>query len=186
MSKELRRYGTAVERLLSAMLIYGWSCRLNREPQPGDLVMLSCAPPGIWHLSFYREKLDNDYHLLESLKTGEICRWGNVGFYVIDEEKSGLGRQIRWTDEQFDFAEKFAKARKRADFYINVPYIERFDGELVYVRFRTRYNFDEINTEVAPIRWPKITIKALLAELLAGESVHVAARDSAKKEPPHG
>lgn len=173
---EMRRYEVAVQRLLPAMLLDGWKCRLHRDPLPGDLVMLQSAPMSVWHLSFYREKLDGYYHLLESLKTGELCRWGNVGFHVIDEDTVGLGSTVRWSDAQFGFADKFTKACKRADFYINLPFIDKFEDDLVHIGFRTRYSLDKIITAVAPIRWSKITLSALVAELRAGEAAHDAAR----------
>lgn len=182
MDRELRRYGLVIDRLLSSMLVHGWNSRRDGDPKPGDLVMLSCAPPSAWHLSFYRERLPNDCHLLESVKTGEVCSWTNVGFHVIDEDKAGLSDRIRWTDAQLEFAEKFTKANRRADFHMNLPYIDRFDGELVHVCFRTRYGIDEIRTSVMPIRWQKVTIKALASDLLAGEISHVAARSAMKDQ----
>lgn len=179
---EMRRYGIAVQRLLQAMILHGWKCQKGDTPKPGDLVMLTSAPPSDWHLSFYRQDQQNGYHLLESLRTGELCPWGNVGFLVIDREKVGLLERAEWSDAQFEFQDKFHKVYSRADFYINIPFIDRFEGDLVHVAFRTRFGLDEIRTAVEPIRWPKVNHKALRAALAAGEAAHIAARDAQKQE----
>jgi hypothetical protein len=45
----LRRYAVAINRLLPALLLDGWKCRKSVDkPVPGDIVMLSCAPPSEW------------------------------------------------------------------------------------------------------------------------------------------
>mgnify|MGYP000529398400 CR=1 FL=1 len=173
----LRRYAVAINRLLPALLLDGWKCRKSVDkPEPGDIVMLSCAPPSEWDLSIYRESEANDYHLVESLQTGVIGRWSNVGFHVLDREKIGFPRSIEWTDEQFAFQDKFHKAKKRADFYMALPFIDRFDGDTAHIIFRTRFSFDDVLTPVDIAGWQKITQKALLAQLLAAEAKHKAAK----------
>lgn len=183
-AKELKRYEVVIQRLMPALLLNGWNCTLRREPVPGDVVMLQSAPMSVWHLSIYRKDCHDGYHLLESVKTGEMMRWGNVGFHVIDREKAWGLERIEWTDDQFEFSSKFNKVirRREMDFYINIPYISEWDGDNVLIKFRTRYNFDELVTPLDPIPWRKITQKALLEHLTAGAAEHVANRNLLQKE----
>lgn len=171
----MRRYDVVINRLLMALLLYGWKCRKScDDPSPGDVVMLSCAPPSEWDLSIYRENQGNGYHLLESMRTGALGRWANVGFHTLDRDKIGLPKSIDWTDEQFAFSDKFHKACKRGGFYAAIPFIDRFDGNTAHVIFRTRFGWDENLTPVDIVGWSKITLKSLLAQLRAGESAHKA------------
>jgi hypothetical protein len=147
------------------------------------MVILTAAPASQWALSFYREKLGSDEHLLESVRTGVLGKWSNVGFMVIDAEKAGVPREAHWTDDQFAFRDKFHKACKKGDFYMAIPYIDRFDGDSVHIAFRTRYSLDDTITPVVVEGWQKITIKALLSALVAAEKEHESKRP--KKEPRH-
>lgn len=185
---ELKRYDYAIQNLLRSLALYGWQCVLGRKPVAGDLVMLQSAPPSVWHLSFYLEDMGDGYHLVESLKTGEKCRWGNVGFIVLDREKTGLYECVEWSDAQFALEAKFEKACRRGDFFLNIPYISGWDGECVLFTMRTRYSFDELRTELAPLPWKKVTLKALLAHLEAGAKEHASRREAqrAPAEAAHG
>lgn len=169
---DLRRYSHLIQRALPTLLLHGWKVFAGSEPKPGNLVLLQCAPPSEWHLSFYVEDFGDGYHLLESVQTGALMRWGNVGFMVLDEEKIGAGEAGRWTDEQFDFNDKFKKVWRKADFYLALPFINAFEGEFVDIRFRTRHGFDDKITPIEPFPWKKITQKSLMAILLAGEKSH--------------
>ena len=182
---ELKRYEVVVQRLLPALVLNGWKCVLHREPAPGDIVMLQSAPMSVWHLSIYRENCNDGYHMLESVKTGEFCRWGNVGFHVVDREKAWGLERIEWTDAQFEFDRKFRKAWAKGDFYINIPFIAGWDGDNVLISFRTRYGFDEKITPIEPIAWRKITQRALLDHLTAGAVAHAAARETLAAHPAH-
>lgn len=180
---ELRRYELVIQRLLPSLLLEGWKCRKQMvEPTPGDLVMLQAAPQSNWHLSFYRQTGDGEgygkQHLLESVKTGELCNWSNVSFHVIDREKCGIGHMANWDDAQFEFNDTFWKVYRKAGFYIAIPFIDSFDGDLVVIKFRTRHGFDDKVTELQPFHWRKATQKALLAFLSEGERKH--------KEKPNG
>lgn len=180
---ELRRYSYVLHGLLPALILNGWACRLSREPEVGDLVMLQSAPESQWLISIYRGCGPGGHydrrHTLESLKTGELCDWHNVGFHVLDLKACSVGERWTWTDEQFEFADKFAKVHRQADFYLNLPFIDRFDGELVHIIFRTRFGFDGIRTPVPPFAWKKISQKRLLQVLQEGESLHRGSRDHA-------
>lgn len=177
---DMRRYDMAVQRLLSAMMAYGIRCSLDREPVPGDLVIVQSGNASEWHLSFYREGGPGEgfdkQHLLESLKTGALSWWHNVGFHVIDLERCGIGPRLGWTNAQFEFGDKFSKVYKRGGFYLEIPFIDRFDGDMVFVKFRTRHCMDDRITDLPPIPWRKITQKSLLSELTHGELIHSEGR----------
>ncbi len=173
--KSLRRYDVAINRLLPALLLNGWKCRKSgsgNNPSPGDIVMLSSAPPSEWDLSIYRSDEGNGYHLVESMRTGVIGRWGNVGFYILDREKIGFPQSVDWTDEQFAFSDKFHKVYRRAGFHMAVPFIDRFEGDTAHIIFRTRYSLDDKLTPADISGWQKITQRSLMAQLVAAEAKH--------------
>lgn len=176
----MRRYDVVVQRLLPALWVNGFRASLEREPEPGDLVMLQSARPSDWHLSLYRESGPGEgfskQHLLESLKTGELSWWHNIAFHVIDLERCSISPRLEWSDDQFEFSDKFAKVYKKGGFYLEIPFIDRFDGDMVILKFRTRHNIDDRITELPPIPWRKITQKRLLSELTHGELVHSQGR----------
>lgn len=183
---ELRRYDYLIQRLLSTLLLSDFKAyKSDVVPKLGDLVMLQSAPQSEWHLSYFVEDCPDGYHLLESVKTGELMRWGNVGLLVLNEEVIGAGEPARWNDAQFDFRDKFVKVSRKADFYISIPFIAGFEGDKVKITFRTRFSFDDVLTLIEPFHWPKITQKKLLSILLAGEAAHKNRRLAAKeqKEP---
>lgn len=178
---ELKRYDWAIQRLLEALSWYPDRV-LKRvdDPKPGDVLMLSAAPQSEWHLSFYVERTVRGEHLLESVKTGKLCRWSNVGLMVIDCEKANLSYKIRWTDAQFEFERKFNRVRRTQDFYINIPYIDSFDGDSVRLGFRTRHDWDKTRTTVAAFPYLKVTQRRLAEILMVAEKEHEQARESAK------
>lgn len=171
-----RRYDYAMNLLLPSLLLWGWRCRMDREPVEGDIVILQSAPPSEWHISIYRGRSDGGTydcnHLLESLKTGKLCNWTNVGFFVLNKKECNINELWEWTDEQFDFSDKMNKVRRRADFYLALPFIDNFDGEMVSIKFRTRFSFNDKITEVPEFEWRKITQKSLMAKLLEYEAIH--------------
>lgn len=168
----LRRYDYVIQRLLTALLLKGWRARKDADPVAGDLVMLQSAPQGDWHLSLFLEGKDDGIYLLESLKTGETSWWTNVGFSVLDTEACGIDERAVWTDAQFDFADKLRKVSIKADFYINLPFIDHFDGDSVVIKFRTRHAINDKLTELPPMPYRKMTQKRLMQALLAGERLH--------------
>jgi len=175
---ELRRYDYVIHRLLPSLLFDGVRCvKWSDTPKPGDLVMLQSAPDSDWTLSFYRKEGTEGHrftkkHLLESLKTGQLCWWENVGFHVIDRDKTHIQQEAEWTDEQFVFSEKFDRACRKGDFYMARPFIARFDGDEVLIKFRTRWGLDEHITEVPPLQWKRLLQRDLLAALKVSEKKH--------------
>lgn len=173
----MRRYEYAMHWLMSSLLLRGFECRLNRDPMEGDIVLLQSAPISEWDVSIYRGcgEEGGTYsreHLLESLSTGRLGKWHNVGFHVLSEEKCNIDQRWRWEDAQFEFSDKLAKVHRKADFHMALPFIDKFDGDMVSLKFRTRFSFDDKITQVPPFEWRKITQKALMAKLQEYEAIH--------------
>lgn len=176
----LRRFDCIINRLLPSLMLRGWENFQGDHPKAGDLVILTSAQPSEWALSFYCSTEDDGYHMLESARTGARCRWGNVGFMVINSEKCGLPPSAYWTDEQFAFEDKFRKAWKRGDFHMCVPYIDRFERDTAHLAFRTRYSRDDIKTPVVVSKWQKVTQRDLLRLMKDGEAAHKATQAGRK------
>jgi len=149
---ELKRYDYAIQNLLPSLWLKGFNfAERDQEPEPRDLVMLQCAPQTEWHLSFYVERCtDRDGHVLESLKTGRLCNWSNVDLVIMSREWVSTHRKVRWTDEQFAFEKTFMAESRKANFYMHLPYIERFNGDHAHIGFRVRYGIDSTLTIADP------------------------------------
>lgn len=174
----LRRYDYAMSALLPSLILWGPKCWIARDPFEGDIVILQSAAASEWHISIYHGHGEGGHydrnHLLESLRTGRLCNWTNVGFLVLDKKECAVNELWLWTDEQFDFSDKMGKVSRKADFYLAIPFIDKFDGDVVNIKFRTRFGLDDKITNVPPFEWRKITQKSLLAKLMEYEAIHKA------------
>lgn len=172
---ELRRYDFTIQRLLTFLWLNGFKSSETGKPAQGDLVKLQSAPDSEWHLSFYIENQNDGYHLLESLKTGKLMRWGNVGFVVLSREWVRDNERIRWTDEQFRFADLLRAESRRADFYINLPFIEKITKDRAVIGFRTRHSLDKVRTIGNAFDFNKFSRGDLRTYLYALERKHAEA-----------
>lgn len=177
---ELKRYDYAIQRLLPSLWLRGYDFSERGDPVPGDLVMLQSAPQSEWHLSWYVKDQGGDRHLLESLKTGELCNWSNVGLIVMNRKWVSEHECIRWTDKQFAFEKTFRAEFKKADFYIHLPYISRFDGDSVYITYRVRYGLNETLTQAEPFGIEGASRGDLRTHLWKWLRIHKQNADAAK------
>ena len=143
-------------------------CGDDDLPMPGDLVALSSAPTSEWHLSWYvgMEPGRNYYsnkHLLESVETGEICNWCNVGFMVLCRDVVKRHPEWRWTDAQWAFRDRwFRVCKQRRDAYMTLPVQPVFDKfGSVTLGTRKRYGLGSTYTKKFP-NWRKVRIKDML------------------------
>lgn len=173
---ELRRYDFAIQRLLPFLWLNGFKSSESGSPVPGDLVNLQSAPDSEWHLSFYIEDQKDGYHLLESLKTGKLMRWSNVGFVVMSREWVRDYECIRWSDEQFRFSNLLRAESRRADFYISLPFIEKMTKGHAVIGFRTRHSLDKVRTIGNEFDFNKLSRGDLRTYLYALERKHIEAR----------
>lgn len=172
---ELRRYDYAIQNLLPSLWLGGFQfAERDRNPVPGDLVMLQSAPMTEWHLSWYVEKHPHrDEHLLESLKTGKQCNWSNVGLIIMSRKWVRDYAKVRWTDEQFGFERLFTAERQKAEFYLHLPYIDRFEGDQVHIGFRVRHGFSSTRTVAEPFTFAASTRADLRCHLWKWCQIHM-------------
>lgn len=155
----------------------------GNHAQPGDLVALQSSPVSPWYLSWLieQEVTNGGYHkyLCESIETGELAWWTNVGLCYLERSVVAENPQWRWTDRQFAFRDRWHKVcYKDRDAYITLPTGPIFgDGYQVTLGTRTRFGWDDH----APVKifddWRKVT-KAIMAEFYDD---CVAERDKAKE-----
>ena len=157
MITELKRYAYTLHWLLPELWLAGYKFIESGAPVAGDVVMLQSAPMSDWDLSIFRDDCGRGDYLLESLKTGAVCRWSNVGIKVLSRKWVESHAQIRWTDEQFRFQRLFDAERVRADYYIHLPYLFPFDAESAVIGSRTRFGLDELRTQSEPFDWRKMS-----------------------------
>jgi len=151
----------------------------DRQPVIGDLIRLECAPQSKWRLSWLLEmrKLpngDNDY-LCKSIVDGGECWWSNVGVSFLHRPTLESHPSWRWTDDQFDFNDRWLKACKRHDPYLYRPVPPDFNEDgTATVGTRSRYDFDGMRPTAMVGSWRKVTIKTLEAVYLSLVEQHKA------------
>lgn len=140
----------------------------GEPPIPGDLVCLTSASPSEWYLSWYLELIpQSDYysniHVLESIETGKVCNWRNVGFDILCRDVVKQYPEWRWTDKQYAFKDRWFRAcyKKRAAF-MTLPKSPIFhDGGGVTIGTRKRHGLGgEFNLKFP--NWKKVLVKDML------------------------
>ncbi len=179
---ELLRYDYTIQKLLPKLWLRGMhAAEMSEEPVPGDLVMLQSAPDSEWHLSWYVQDQGSDNHLLESLKTGKLCKWGNVGFVIIDRKWVSERERMRWTDKQFAFEKMFEAEFTKGCFYQHLPFIERFEGDNLFVTFRIRFgSADDTRTKAEPFNIEGASRADLRCHLWKWLAIHKRNDDAAR------
>lgn len=128
------------------------SFQLGVTPKTGDLVIMTgVIHPGEWYLSWVAEAISEHEAVLESVETGKLCRWYNVGFYVFKNPQEWW----RWTDDQF----KFYDWCKKGDFIFNVTC--SFEGNKVKVTTKGRYSLTKYDREFVLEDYRKVKYKEL-------------------------
>ena len=83
---------------------------LGKMLQPGDLILLSGTGKKAWALCWLHrvssDEPENRY-LCESIETGEMCWWSNVGIEYLDRDVVASHPQWKWNDEQFVFNDRW-------------------------------------------------------------------------------
>lgn len=188
---DMRRYDYAIQRILPYLWLEGFKGLISGfhdKPDVGDLVMIRSAPDSEWHLSIIlgHEPLaggDTNW-LLESMKTGKHCWWSNVGLATFPRKWVEEHPRVLWSDEQFAFARLFEAEHRRADFYIDLPFIARMDGDECFVSVRTRYDLDKLVTDAGPIAISGTARGELRCHLWAAVRAHQRAKREQRALPP--
>lgn len=186
---ELKRYDYAIQRLLPELLFRfkrGGMIDYSGSAEQGDIVMLQSAPDSEWHLSIYHQDCGDGYYLLESLKTGKMMRWGNVGILRLSPEWTAEHPRIRWTEKQFAFDRMFCAELKRGDYYIHIPYFTDFCQEWVTIATRTRFSLDDTQTRSEPMRWAAMKRADLRDAMARQVAEHRAAAEKRKEAAQRG
>lgn len=180
----LMRYEYTIQNLIRRLCLKGWDTLEKCDsPIPGDLVILSCAPQTEWHLSIYIEPLTSGgEHLVESLRTGKLCNWSNVSLWVISREWVNDYRCIKWTDAMFAFDKMFNGICRRADYYLDLPFIESLTQDAAVIGTRTRHNFLPVRTFSEPFDWKKMKSRELASLIAAQIKAHQNACAADKAE----
>ena len=83
---------------------------LGKMAQPGDLIVLSATRKKEWSLCWLHriasDEPENRY-LCESVETGEMSWWSNVGIEYLDRDVVERHPQWRWTDQQYAFNDRW-------------------------------------------------------------------------------
>jgi hypothetical protein len=144
------------------------SCTFSSSPKPavGDLIRLESAPQSKWRLSWLadvRKHAGGDCeYLCKSIVDGELCWWSNVGVSFLHRKTLENHPSWKWTDDQFDFNDRWHKACNRHDPYLYRPMTPVFNEDCTAtVGTRLRHNFDGRFPTAVIANWRKITIKAL-------------------------
>lgn len=138
----------------------------EKEARPGDLILLTSIRHKRWSLAWLLEIDKRQYgnrYLCESIETGELCWWENVGVEYLDRDVVESSENWKWTDRQFQFEDRWNRVcYKQHDAYITLPLPPRFgDGHQVTLGTRTRYGLDDKRPEKTFDDWRKVTKKMM-------------------------
>ena len=159
------------------------SCFGETQPQIGDLVIPTATPITQWTLSWLLDISDTrktytpDY-LLQSVETGEICNWSNVGIKYFDRTVLRKHPEWTWSDRQFAFNDRWKKTcykKHKANFYI--PAMPKFGPEhQVTLGVLTKLSYHGRQKTRTFEDWRKVTINIMSETFLALE-------EAAKNDP---
>lgn len=140
--------------------------------QVGDLIVMTATPINKWYLSWVIEieKGSNQYqnnYLCQSIETGKLIWWRNVGMQFMDREVVKENPQWRWTDRQFAFNDRWNKVAKKEYFHggtfsIMATRPKFGDGFEVTMAVHQYYGGDFKPSKTFP-DWRKFT-KAMMSE----------------------
>ena len=130
----------------------------------GDLILLTSIRMPRWSLCWLHDTRDSGTnYLCESVETGELCWWSNVGVRIFDRETVSYHPEWRWSDRQHEFNDRWDRVcRRDHNAYITLPVPASFgDGYEVTLATRTRYGLnDERPSQTFP-DWRKVTKKMM-------------------------
>jgi len=138
----------------------------HKVAEVGDLVVPKSAPNSVWYLSWVREIKEVDgfrHYLLESVETGEMCSWSNIGIAYLDRDVVEDHPEWQWTDRQFEFNDRWNRVCYRErDAYMTLPRRAVFgDGFQVTLGARTRFSLNDYRPSKTFDDFRKVTKKVL-------------------------
>lgn len=129
--------------------------RENRTPSVGSLVAMQSMRDPQWYLAWVLGVTNAEgswgaTYRLESVETGEIADWSNVGIYEYDRRQTDNHPEWRWSDEQWSFKARWDRlCYQERSAYIVLPLMPSFDGERVELGTRIRFGMGD----PPPARW---------------------------------
>jgi hypothetical protein len=139
----------------------------NQNPPIGSLCILKAAPFTKYYLSWLKEIKQNENRfaerfLLESIEDGSLCWWSNVAIFHLPLETSDAYPKWRWTDDQFDFNDKWFRAVKKRDPYMTLPCTAIFEDKIVTLSTRQRHRISDYKAEKKFDDYRKVKVKDML------------------------
>lgn len=148
--------------------LHGFNSTYGREKEarPGDLILLTSIRIKKWSLAWLLEIDAQQYgnrYLCESIETGELCWWENVGVEYLDRDVVAENDKWKWTDRQFQFEDRWNHVcYKQHDAYITLPLQPDFGtGLQVTLGTRTRFGMDDHLPKKTFDDWRKVTKKMM-------------------------
>lgn len=134
----------------------------------GDLIRLESAPASKWRLSWLMEirstGCGNSEWLCRSIIDGDLCWWSNVGVSYLHRPTVNNHPEWRWSDDQYVFHDKWAKAGHRNDAYLYRTVSPDFNEDgTATISTRVRHSISDERPSRIVRNWKKATIKSLSA-----------------------
>lgn len=136
------------------------------DVKKGDLVFLNCVREATeWYLSWVVDfnviSPGNPTYLLESIESGKLCWWNNVGINVYKREELLKYPSWRWSDCQYAFKKRWIKTAYKNDGYTVLPIWPVFKNDSVILNVRIRWEEKGFTNLVTFPNWKKVTIKMM-------------------------
>lgn len=159
--------------------------RHNKLPSVGSLVAMQSMRSPRWYLAWVLGVSAgvNEFctvYTLESVETGEVGDWSNVGMLEYDPRQTREHPEWRWTDDQWKFKKSWDRlCYKERDAYIVLPLMPVFDGDRVELGTRIRHGWGAPPPSKWFDKWADVTD----ADMLAFYDESVAADEAARTKP---
>ena len=180
-----------LNELLSFPTVRGkdWTsdCFREYQPQIGDLVSMSSAPPSKWYVSWIRDYDPNNgwpKYLLESIEDQSLCWWENVGINVYSRERVKENPQWQWNDRQYALESRWCKVCKKNEVYPIRPCQPKFNqnGSVeLNVRVHIFFESDFHNPKIFP-NYKKLTLREMTSYYLDCVEKYKEATDDQRNE----
>lgn len=170
------------------------------QPRVGDLVLLKSAPPSLWSISYLTDfcplvsegrQYDTQW-TLRAVGTDELCDWSNVGFRIFRRRGGGEDREftgvfhderLKMNGDQFQFWQDWTAEGRKADLYILLQTMPRFEGKRAVCGWRIQFGFHETLTPPAVFDdITKVTRAHMRAAIQRAEEFHKQELDEAKRQ----
>lgn len=162
-----------------------WDTDTN-DVREGDLVSINCGTSNQWYLSWVRKVNTNHSYLLQSLETGELCNWSNIGLNVYNRERIAERPTWKWTDRQFKFYHMWNRSCRREGAYMLLPRLPKFEeGYKVTLDVRVRFAITEFSYPKTFDDWYKIKSRDLRAYYREAEELYQKALTEKREQREH-